>query len=101
MTESTNIAWRSKAEVRKIRDCRLWRDKVRPAKLLQDPCCEKCLKKERLVEATEVDHIKPLEQGGAPFDFDNLQSLCKPCHVKKSAEEARQRGRSGVLVCHS
>ncbi|WP_374754761.1 HNH endonuclease [Dyadobacter soli] len=35
----------------------------------------------------------PLEVGGAPFDPENLQSLCKRCHVIKSAEEARQRGK--------
>jgi 5-methylcytosine-specific restriction protein A len=50
-----------------------------------------CDSKGRLIEANEVDHRIPLEQGGEPFDESNLQSLCKRCHVIKSAEEARQR----------
>lgn len=28
----------------------------------------------------EVHHIVPLSQGGAPYDLDNLRSLCRDCH---------------------
>lgn len=47
----------------------------------------------------EVDHIKPLEQGGTD-DLSNLQLLCawmdehgvkQGCHAKKSAAEAAAR----------
>jgi 5-methylcytosine-specific restriction endonuclease McrA len=31
----------------------------------------------------EVDHKIPLEQGGTDHE-DNLQYLCKPCHVTKT-----------------
>ena len=37
----------------------------------------------------EVDHIKPLHQGGAPYDLDNLQVLTRPEHIKKTAKENR------------
>ena len=34
--------------------------------------------------AREVDHIKPLSQGGERLDDANLQSACKPCHSWKT-----------------
>ncbi len=38
----------------------------------------------------ELDHIVPLIDGGGHED-DNLQTLCTPCHTRKTAEEARRR----------
>ena len=38
----------------------------------------------------EVDHIVPLERGGAPYDFANTQTLCPPCHFRKTADENRR-----------
>ncbi|WP_409017734.1 HNH endonuclease [Dyadobacter sp. CY323] len=86
---------RTKAEIRKIRDCRLWRDVVRIQQLIDFPYCQKCAENPKLdpVPAKEVDHITPLEVGGEPFAKSNLKSLCKRCHVIKSAEEARQRAK--------
>ncbi|MBO9612531.1 MAG: HNH endonuclease [Dyadobacter sp.] len=91
MSELIGLTPRTAAEVRKIRDCREWRDRVRPQQLRDFPYCQICDRKGRLVEAVQVDHIVPLEVGGAPFDPKNLQSLCKRCHTIKSAEEARHR----------
>ena len=45
-------------------------------------CCQ-CGRAGRL----EVDHRVPLAQGGAEFDPANLQSLCRGCHLSKSAAE--------------
>ena len=51
----------------------------------------------------DVDHIKPLwEQKGVPaedldmsyYSLDNLQTLCKKCHKKKTAEEHRIRAKT-------
>ncbi len=39
-----------------------------------------------------VDHVVPLADGGAD-DASNLQSLCVPCHAKKTKREAQARGR--------
>lgn len=36
-----------------------------------------------------IDHIIPIEQGGAELDNDNLEATCKRCHAKKSAGERR------------
>ncbi|MCP4039639.1 MAG: HNH endonuclease [bacterium] len=38
----------------------------------------------------ELDHIVALIDGGS-HDDDNLQSLCTPCHKRKTAKEARTR----------
>lgn len=35
--------------------------------------------------ATEVDHIVPLARGGAPYDFENLRPVCRPCNASKGA----------------
>jgi len=59
---------------------RTW-ERVRRAALDRDGWrCVKCGRAGRL----EVDHIIPLYQGGAPVDLDNLQTLCRPCHLAKS-----------------
>ncbi len=42
-----------------------------------------CQKRDRLSLATEVDHIVALINGGTDDD-DNLQSLCRDCHVMKT-----------------
>lgn len=35
----------------------------------------------------EVDHIKPVHQGGAKWELDNLQVLCPDCHIKKTRRD--------------
>ena len=35
----------------------------------------------------EGDHITPLFLGGAVYDLDNIQCLCKSCHLAKSLAE--------------
>jgi 5-methylcytosine-specific restriction protein A len=41
-----------------------------------------------------VDHIKELKDGGDPWDVDNLMTLCKSCHAKKTGEEVKKRSRN-------
>jgi 5-methylcytosine-specific restriction endonuclease McrA len=41
----------------------------------------------RLTE--DVDHITPIERGGAPFERTNLQGLTHSCHSAKTAAELR------------
>jgi 5-methylcytosine-specific restriction protein A len=44
--------------------------------------------------ASDVDHIKALEDGGDPWAPGNVQGLCKPCHsVKTAAEKAWRESR--------
>ena len=37
--------------------------------------------------AVDVDHVQPIEQGGDPWNPANLQSLCRPCHGRKTRSE--------------
>jgi 5-methylcytosine-specific restriction endonuclease McrA len=39
-----------------------------------------------------TDHIKPINEGGGKYDWDNLQSLCKRCNAVKTGKQARKRG---------
>jgi 5-methylcytosine-specific restriction endonuclease McrA len=50
--------------------------------LFNEPLCRNC---DRL--ATDVDHVKPLAEGGDPYAMDNLQPLCQRCHGKKTRAE--------------
>lgn len=64
-------------------DRRLW-EAVRRRTLARDNMrCRNCGKYGRL----EVDHILPLEDGGAPYDESNLQALCRRCHFAKTRAE--------------
>lgn len=65
-----------------------WR-KCRKSYIISHPLCECEQCKLRIVPlpAEHVDHIKPIRLGGDPFSWDNLQSLNKKCHNKKSANE--------------
>lgn len=52
--------------------------------------CVICKSKDRLAEATDVDHIKAKAFGGTD-DESNLQSLCSACHKEKTATERFNR----------
>ena len=55
-------------------------------KSLSNNTCAVCGK---VTDHTEIDHIKPLWDGGTD-EIENLQVLCYKCHQKKSAEEYSQ-----------
>ncbi|MBG8552344.1 HNH endonuclease signature motif containing protein [Hymenobacter guriensis] len=61
--------------------------KARKLHLSTEPCCRECTKRGRTVVATVVDHILPVRLGGGFWDTRNYQSLCKPCHARKSQSE--------------
>lgn len=82
---------RTRNDNRWLYDSRKWKDRVRPSKINRDPLCEICLERDEFKDATEVDHIKPVSAGGAPYDMDNLQSLCSSCHSRKSAKERHMK----------
>lgn len=67
---------------------RTWQ-RVREAVLVRDGYrCQQC---GSIDIRHEVDHITPLEAGGAAVDDANLQTLCEVCHAAKTAQEANQR----------
>jgi 5-methylcytosine-specific restriction protein A len=61
--------------------------RTRAAYLQKHPLCEPCLRLNKVEAAVEVDHIVPVSKGGPPTLAINLQSVCKPCHIAKTAAE--------------
>lgn len=60
--------------------------RLRLLKLHDRVLCEQCERDGRLTIATVVDHVQPVNHGGAPFPpLDGLASLCLPCHSAKTA----------------
>ena len=47
--------------------------------------CRRCLR-----YGNQCDHVRPLDRGGDPWDPANLQTLCRTCHVAKTAAENRK-----------
>lgn len=70
--------------------------RARAQVLAEEPLCRECLKAGRERPSEEVDHIKPLAEGGAETR-SNRQGLCKFCHEAKSAaERTAARDRSAM-----
>lgn len=58
-----------------------WRQ-LRLQHLEEHPHCARCGKR-----AVVVDHKTPIRKGGARLDPNNLQSLCRGCHGRKTILE--------------
>jgi len=58
----------------KIYDLSVWK-KFRANYLRRHPICNRCRH-----AATVPHHIDPVDNGGAIFDEDNLEPLCRNCH---------------------
>jgi len=73
--------------------------KIREAHFRLNPLCVMCLAKtpQRVTEATELDHIKPLHQGGTDTP-DNRQGLCSDCHTEKSKTERGHKYHPKVTI---
>lgn len=70
---------------RRLRDQVMQRDKH---------LCQPCKAQGRYTEATQVDHIVPIAEGGTD-DRANLQAICSPCHeAKTQAEAMRAQGKT-------
>lgn len=73
----------------KGRGGRPWRRK-RDAVMRRDQyLCQPCKQQGRITEATEVDHIVNVAEGGSD-DEANLQAICTECHGVKTQAEARR-----------
>lgn len=68
-----------------------WR-KLRKVFRINHPLCVHCEANDIVTPGKVVDHIVPINKGGAPLDVNNLQSLCEKCHNKKSSNESRGYG---------
>ena len=65
--------------------------KLRQAKLNADPLCERCVREDRVRSADEVNHIKPISEGGDPWAWGNLESLCRDHHKQTHGAKAKVR----------
>lgn len=45
----------------------------------------------------DADHIEPLAEGGS-WELSNVQTLCTPCHKRKTAAQAGRRAKQGRLI---
>lgn len=70
--------------------------RLRHDKLSEHPLCERCQEEDRITPATEVHHVRPVEEGlsitdkkSLMFDWYNLRALCHDCHVKTHTEMGR------------
>ncbi len=64
---------------------------LRAQLLRQEPLCRLCRAKGRITPATIADHVRPIAQGGAVHDINNLQPVCAECHVDKSNADKGHR----------
>ncbi|MCW5777815.1 MAG: HNH endonuclease [Phycisphaeraceae bacterium] len=55
----------------------------------REPLCRHCARAGRAVPAALVDHIRPIRGPHDPgrLDPENLQSLCRACHARKTDAE--------------
>lgn len=79
--------------------------KLRKQKILLNPLCERCLKREIYVPAYFVHHKeyiteKNYEDDNIFFNIENLESLCQECHNKEhfSEESEYSFNENGDLV---
>jgi len=56
---------------------------IRSIHLSNNPLCVMCQRDGRITKGNEVDHIIPFNDWQSFIDMDNLQTLCRPCHLKK------------------
>lgn len=80
---SRGWSWASKAGLYQTKE---WR-KLRKIKVSESPICEMCKFMKRIVPVHTVDHIIPITEDNYEelfLDYDNLQSLCDPCHKFKT-----------------
>ena len=86
--KSYDMTMRDK-EIDKFYHSAVWK-KVRKMQLMREPLCVECKR-----VAIVADHIKEIKDGGERLNLENLQSMCKPCHNRKTAKERRGRLRAG------
>ena len=62
--------------------------KARKGFLAKHPLCAECERQGRITAATDLDHITPHKGDKDAFwTRSNWQSLCHPCHSRKTATE--------------
>ncbi|EKD87947.1 MAG: HNH endonuclease [uncultured bacterium] len=78
-------------------DSRKWK-RLRRIQLTKEPWCAECLRANIFTAATDADHVDPHRGNPDLFFKGKLQSLCKPCHSRKTANEVNGRGVKSLEV---
>ena len=55
------------------------------------PLCIECEREGVITAATTTDHILPINNGGDPWDWNNLQSLCKKHNDIKTGKQSQNK----------
>ncbi|WP_170019202.1 HNH endonuclease signature motif containing protein [Campylobacter sp. RM16190] len=88
VNESTNRVYNTfyrNKEADRFYQSKEWK-KTRILKKQQEPFCRVCGKPTEI-----IDHITPIEYGGAKLELSNLQGLCRACHNRKTANDKVER----------
>ena len=74
---------------------RRWKTLRKKVKQRAGNRCQECGK----VGALDCDHIIPVDEGGDFWDIDNLQALCRMCHIEKTRKQAtRRRAKNNPVI---
>lgn len=72
-------------------DSRAWRS-LRAAYVAEHPLCEPCRAEGRTVQVAHVHHKQDrADHPDLAMVWENLQSLCKPCHSRATLAERARR----------
>jgi len=72
---------------------------MRVVVLTEQPYCQECLKKGIKELANEVHHLEDIKtRPDLVLVRSNLESLCKPCHSKKTVEENKDVFKSQKFI---
>ena len=88
------MTYRDNPEIAKKYYSRRWK-KLRHYKLIQNPLCERCLKKGFYNAAKIVHHKEYITDLNylddyVFFNIDNLEALCQDCHNKEHFEDKKE-----------
>jgi 5-methylcytosine-specific restriction enzyme A len=73
-------------EIKRLYNSQRWKS-IRRQQLAEYPWCAECLSHGKHVPAREVDHIHRHRGNAEAFYAGPFQSLCTPCHSRKTANE--------------
>tara|TARA_R100000742_G_C4277512_1_gene99464 strand:+ start:2602 stop:2955 length:354 start_codon:yes stop_codon:yes gene_type:complete len=82
--------FRSSGDMQHFYQSKAWKS-LRNYKIQMQPLCEHCERKGLTEPGKEIDHIIAIKDNGAMLSLDNLQTLCRSCHARKSVQEREAR----------
>jgi 5-methylcytosine-specific restriction protein A len=72
--------------------------KVRDRRRAENPICQECEKKGMIRPMYIIDHPIPIdERPDLALDYDNTQSLCKLCHIRKTNADKKRKNQQRKL----